>query len=141
QWRTTHNNFAPRIGVAYKLRQTAGRETVLRGGFGIFYDTGNNLGSAGFAGNSMRNITNITYPLSPAQVAPPPPPLGRADLTPPYPSLQLSDPSLKLPYTWQWNITVEQSLGNSQSLTASYVGAAGRRLIHQDQLTLNTVNP
>src|SRR6185369_7810938 len=35
QWRTTHNNFAPRIGVAYKLRQTAGRETVLRGGFGI----------------------------------------------------------------------------------------------------------
>jgi hypothetical protein len=89
----------------------------------------------------MRNITNITYPLSPAQVAPPVPPIGRADLTPPYPALQLSDPSLKLPYTWQWNIAVEQSLGSSQSLTASYVGAAGRRLIHQDQLTLSTVNP
>jgi hypothetical protein len=141
QWRTTYNNLAPRIGVAYKLRETAGRETVLRGGFGLFYDTGNNLGAAGFAGNSNRNITNITYPLSPTQVAPPGRPLGREDLTPPYPALQISDPSLKLPYTWQWNIAVEQSLGNNQSLTASYVGAAGRRLIHQDQVNLIGFNP
>ncbi|MEP7270620.1 MAG: TonB-dependent receptor [Acidobacteriota bacterium] len=141
QWQTTYNNLAPRIGVAYKLRENAGRETVLRGGFGLFYDTGNSLGAAGFAGNSNRNITNITYPLSPAQVAPPARPLGREDLTPPYPALQISDPSLKLPYTWQWNISVEQSLGNNQSLTASYVGAAGRRLIHQDQLNLVGVNP
>jgi hypothetical protein len=141
QWQTTYNNLAPRIGVAYKLRDAAGRETVLRGGFGLFYDTGNNLGAAGYAGNSNRNITNITYPLSPTQVAPPARPLGREDLTPPYPALQISDPSLKLPYTWQWNISVEQSLGNNQSLTASYVGAAGRRLIHQDQVSLVGVNP
>jgi hypothetical protein len=141
QWETTYNNFAPRIGVAYKLRETPGRETVLRGGFGVFYDTGNNLGSAGFAGNSNRNITNVTYPLSAAQVAPPAAPVGRAELVPPYPTLQISDPSLKLPYTWQWNLSVEQSLGNNQSLTASYVGAAGRRLIHQDQVSLVGVNP
>jgi hypothetical protein len=141
QWRTTYNNLAPRIGVAYKLREKAGRETVLRGGFGLFYDTGNNLGAAGFAGNSNRNITNITYPLSPTQVAPPAQPLGRQDLTPPYPALQISDPSLKLPYTWQWNISAEQSLGGNQSLTASYVGAVGRRLIHQDQVSLVGVNP
>src|SRR5260370_33939376 len=39
-YETTYNNFAPRLGVAYVLREAAGRETVLRGGGGIFYDLG-----------------------------------------------------------------------------------------------------
>src|SRR5262249_825947 len=39
-WRTTYNNFAPRIGTAYQVSQSKGRETVLRGGFGLFYDVG-----------------------------------------------------------------------------------------------------
>jgi hypothetical protein len=39
------------------------------------------------------------------------------------------DPKLRLPYTLQWNVALEQSLGKQQSLTASYVGATGRRLL------------
>ena len=39
------------------------------------------------------------------------------------------NPSLKLPYTWEWNVAVEQSLGRDQSLSLSYVGAAGERLL------------
>jgi hypothetical protein len=46
------------------------------------------------------------------------------------------DPELKLPYTVQWNATIEQSLGTSQSVTAGYVGAAGRRL-YRTNVTLN----
>jgi hypothetical protein len=34
----------------------------------------------------------------------------------------------KLPYTWQWNATIEQSIGQ-QTFSAAYVGALGRRLI------------
>ena len=49
-WATTYNNFAPRIGVAYQLSQKAGRETVVRGGFGVFYDTGNAQGASQFSG-------------------------------------------------------------------------------------------
>jgi len=48
---------------------------------------------------------------------------------------------MQMPYTLQWNLTVEQSLGKSQTLTASYVGAAGRRLLQQRRLTLSPVNP
>jgi len=43
-WKTTYNNFAPRVGAAYQLRETTGHETVIRGGFGIFYDAGNDQG-------------------------------------------------------------------------------------------------
>jgi hypothetical protein len=41
----------------------------------------------------------------------------------------LFDPRLKLPYTLQWNVAIEQGLGRQQSLSASYVGATGRRLL------------
>ena len=37
-------------------------------------------------------------------------------------------PNLNLPKTWQWNFAVEQALGGSQSLTATYLDAAGRGL-------------
>ena len=34
-----------------------------------------------------------------------------------------------MPYTLQWNLALEQGLGREQSLSASYVGAKGQRLI------------
>jgi hypothetical protein len=43
-------------------------------------------------------------------------------------------PNLKLPRSWQWNISVEQSLGLNQTLSASYVAAVGRRLLRQARL-------
>src|SRR5206468_938468 len=51
--------------------------------------------------------------------------------------IRAADPSLRLPFTMQWNITLEQSLGSNRSFSASYVGAAGRRLLWQEML----VNP
>ncbi|HEU0124103.1 MAG TPA: hypothetical protein VFQ91_26460 [Bryobacteraceae bacterium] len=41
---------------------------------------------------------------------------------------QTYDPGLRLPRLWQWNFTIEQSLGEKQTITASYVGSAGRNL-------------
>jgi hypothetical protein len=34
-----------------------------------------------------------------------------------------------MPYTLQWNASIEQSLGKSQTVSISYVGANGRRLL------------
>jgi hypothetical protein len=39
------------------------------------------------------------------------------------------DPHLQLPYTLEWNVAAEQALGSQQVLSASYIGAAGRRLV------------
>jgi len=142
-WKTTHNNFAPRVGVAYQLNQTSGRETVLRGGFGIYYDTGNDyasrtLSSYPFRGD--RSLSNLVFPLSPSDVAPPAIPILQASLVPPYGTLHVFDAHLKLPYTLQWSAAVEQSLGKSQALTVSYVAAVGRRLLQLRLLSLTSIN-
>jgi hypothetical protein len=142
-WKTTYNNIAPRLGAAYRLRDRAGWETVLRGGFGVFYDAGNNQGSAGFVGYPFFNIkvvSNISYPLSATQLSPLPTP-SQTNPTFPISTVHVFDPDLKLPYTLQWNLAVAQSIGQRQALTVSYVGSAGRRLLQRTQYTLTPINP
>jgi len=133
-WHTTWYNFAPRLGVAYVLRDQSGWETVVRGGGGVFFDTGQQAGSQGYAGVGFSASQSFgTFAGSPASfpatqfvpaVSPPMPPYN----TPVY-----AFPShLQLPYTLQWNASVQQSLRKSQALTLSYVGANGRRLLEQN---------
>jgi Carboxypeptidase regulatory-like domain/TonB-dependent Receptor Plug Domain len=139
-WKTTYNNVAPRIGVAYVVSEKPGSEIVARGGFGVYYDTGNEFGSAGFTQfpfSVTRSVSSISFPLLPTQVAPAPFP----SLTPPYGVLSTFDPALKLPYTLEWNVAVQRSLGISQAVTVAYVGAAGRRLLQQQRLSLGAINP
>ncbi len=51
----------------------------------------------------------------------------------------LADPHLKLPRTYQWNVAVEQSIGNNQSISTTYVGSIGRQLLRVTNLF--NVNP
>jgi outer membrane receptor protein involved in Fe transport len=126
-WETRYDNFAPRVGVAYQLSQRPGWEIVVRGGFGLFHDLGSNQGSDALVGASPFQTVKFTcpcpYPLPDADAAPTP-------FSPPFPGgIHAFDPNLKLPLTYQWNVALEQSLGASQSFTASYVAAVGRRLL------------
>src|SRR5437660_439040 len=38
-------------------------------------------------------------------------------------------PNLKLPRTYEWNFALEQSLGNSQKVSLTYIGALGHDLL------------
>jgi hypothetical protein len=148
-WKTTYKNFAPRFGVTWQLSRRPGRETVIRGGFGVFYDAGTSQGSAGFGGvpfNPSRTALNLAltdprFRLPFATDFIPPPPLN---LNPPYvdgaQEAIVFDPDLELPYALEWSFTAEQSLGKSQTITASYVATAGRRLLVQQRLNLAGVN-
>ena len=49
-------------------------------------------------------------------------------------------PHLQLPYTLQWNASIEQALGKSQALTVSYVGSHASRLL-QDNAFSTPNNP
>jgi hypothetical protein len=131
-YRATYNNFAPRFGAAYQLSERQGWETVVRGGFGVFYDLGSgSLANAAVSFPYLRRrvLSNVSYPLDPSLIEPPPPsnelPVSR---------IQASDPLLKLPFTMQWNVGVEQSFGSKRSLSVSFVGATGRRLLRQELL-------
>jgi hypothetical protein len=134
-WRTTYNNFAPRVGVAYQMSRANGGESVLRGGFGVFYDlgtgaAGNAFGAASWPYMRIKTLPN-TFPIDPAQAEPPP-----INLNPPYGDLRVY-PDFKLPRTYQWNVSVERALGAQQTITASYVAAVGRRLLRQEVLRPN----
>lgn len=135
-YETFKTAFAPRIGAVYQLWDKPGRETVLRGGFGVFYDLGSGQSLSGFNQFPFRSINTFflqPFPLTPAQSVP------RPFSTPTLPLttfVSSSDPDLKLPYTLQYNFGVEQSLGKDQAISISYVGAKGRQL-----LANRTLNP
>jgi hypothetical protein len=133
-WKTTYDNFAPRIGFAYQVSQTEGRETVLRGGFGIFYDVGTGPTGNAVIGVTLpydRTQTFQTFPFDFNKISIPP---VNFNPRPPYGRLFVFDPNLKLPRTYEWNLSSERSLGSNQTLTVSYVGAAGRRLLRKEVL-------
>ncbi len=124
---TKYHDFAPRFGFAYQLRRQNGSQTVLRGGSGIFYDLGNSAAALGLQAYPYvltRTATSAPFPLTATQLAVPVPVAA-----PPYPGSGVSyDQKADLPYTIQWNVALEQALGNSQTFSLTYTGALGRRL-------------
>jgi len=129
---TTYGNVAPRTGLAYQLRQAANSSTVLRAGFGMFYDLGQGTsgGATGsFPFSASRSLSFVPFPLSRQNAAPP-----AITTNPPAPNIVVADPHLKLPRTYQWNVALEQTLGSSQSLSLTYIGAIGRDLLRVTNL-------
>ncbi|HKX33080.1 MAG TPA: TonB-dependent receptor [Blastocatellia bacterium] len=133
-YETTYNNLAPRIGLSYLLSSKTGRETVLRGGVGLFYDMG--TGQTTFAASGYPfvrdnpfNFQSSTFPL-PAEVAARP--ARDAELL--VSEGAAPDPHLKLPRVWHFNAAIEQSLSKNQTISATYLGALGRRLLISEYL-------
>jgi hypothetical protein len=139
-FKTTYGNVAPRFGIAYQLDQNQEWITVLRGGFGVFYDlltsqAGNLIsgGTSPFSGNNF--YPGTTFPLSSSQIMRPSiPPATLSDI-------EMFNPNLKLPYTLEWNVALEQALGKDQTVSASYVGASGKRLIQTTGVDGPPTNP
>ena len=134
-YQTTYGNVGPRVGVAYQLTGGANGGSVLRAGFGIFYDLGSgSLGSVSsyFPYHAQNSFSPAPFPLSPQDAAPP-----VLTANPPVSTMVVADPLLKLPRTYQWNVALEQSIGRSQSLSVSYIGAIGRDLFRVTDL----INP
>lgn len=123
---TRKSNFAPRVGIAYQPFARTG--TVIRAGFGTFYDLGYTLlGTAlsptlfPFARSRTVSNTPIQDPVFFAEV----PPLN---MNPPYPRLFAYYRDFESPRTYQYSFAIEQPLGASNSFSLSYVGATGRKL-------------
>lgn len=133
-WSTDWKGIAPRVGLAYQVRPGSGYNTVVRSGFGMFYDTGNVDGSYGYAyigSSSSLSIANAQFPLTSAQMVVPAPSVAA-----PYRSSVIGfDPHLRLPYTLQYNLAVEQQLGTHQSFTVNYVGSGARKMLTVYQAT------
>jgi len=131
-WHTRFDNFASRVGAAFQVNP----ETVLRGGFGRYYDLGYGGGLAGTMVNFPYNPLNLVSTPTPFDFANPaflPPPLT---LVPNGNTLYINaiDPNLKVPSTYEWNIAIQHGLGANQSVSATYVGARGKNLLREDTI-------
>ncbi len=139
-WDTSWFNLAPRIGAAWLIDRRAGRELVVRAGGGVFFDTDNRAAVQAFSAFGFSETSdpiNVPVPVTPAQLD------FSVSSSPPYShSLVYAFPRhFQLPYSFQWNVAVEKSVGRNQTFPASYVGAGGYRLLREQRTDINDQNP
>jgi hypothetical protein len=112
------NNFGPRVGVAYNLDD----RTVLRGGFGVYYDN-LNLNELQFT----RLVPPFygQFSLTPVRTAPilvdtlfP-----NLDQIPQFPAPFSLDPANRNAYSVQWNANVQRTFGRSYLFEVAYTGS------------------
>ena len=122
-------DFQPRLGVAYRVEA----KTVIRSGFGIFFQNpqwaSEMAGMSGdppfplFASLNSRRFTTTQYPLD--QLFPPFSALG-AQTT----GRDVGPPLLgrRLPYSYEWNLNLQQELGNANTFELGYLGSSSHHL-------------
>ncbi len=140
RWRSghpgDHNNFSPRLGVAYKIAS----KTVFRTGYGLYYSTGQldttrNLGAnpPEVISSNFNNNQFDFWGARPASMGFDRPALGVIAGT-----LRSIDLDTVIPYTQQWNATIQHQVGE-MSFTIAYVGSKGTKL--QGQTDINQPVP
>jgi carboxypeptidase family protein len=129
--KTPMKDFAPRVGFAYDL---FGRgQTVLRGGYGIFWNnplTGTSSQKPSnppfLLSNSLTTTLLPTLRLTNGIPAPPPVDPNRA---PSGTTRSIFDPEFSDGYAQQWNLNISQQFGRNYALEVSYVGSKGTDLV------------
>jgi len=120
------NNFAPRVGLAWTIGHQG--NTVLRAGYGVYYDTSPLAPGEAIYFNRPYFDFNLFFPL-------PGLPLTLSDPFPasfPFPlpdSAQAIQRDLRTPYMQHWNLNVQQQLGRNRVLEVGYVGSKGTKLL------------
>ena len=144
-------DFAPRVSFAYTPRSGqrffGNEKTVIRAGYGIFYDGiftnildntaatapnatgGEFVTSANAPGRGLANATGLL-----ASVTPAPNPQARIESIP---------SNIRNPLTQQWNLSVQRELPGGLIFTAAYVGTRGEHLFVNEALNpgINQFNP
>lgn len=130
------NNFAPRIGLAYRL----GDRTVIRTAYGIYYaapqfEINRNLSlNPPFAGGNSFANNQANFAAARKLEA------GfDRDFSAAGANLKALEANLNMPYVQQWNFNVQHQLPGNSLLTLAYVGTRGVFL--RDEVDLNQPRP
>ena len=142
--RMDKNNFAPRLGAAFRLTN----KSVLRGGYGVTYPTSaaqgvrDPLATNPFnQGLTKRNIDADGNP-APTPLQPWPTPLTGGVVAKGFqglPAINAVPVGLQQPRIQQFNVTFEQELAPDTALRVSYLGSTLKGLVAG--VDLNTLQP
>ncbi len=127
-------DFGPRVSLAWAPRSelVSGRQTVIRAGFGIYYDT---IPLNNFEEGLAQNPIGATAGYTIVPSAPIPFGVGVASFGPPIPqppfNIESIQHNLKTPNTQEWNLNIQQELSDKVVFQIAYVG---NHSIHQLQL-------
>ena len=113
-WPVRYANFAPRLGLAWRVRKSG--RTVIRAGGGLFYDSSLSIATDLINGGPF-NITQFTN--------------GVHGIVSSLLSYAFS-PNLQLPRLTEWSFTLDQALGSHDLLSIGYVGSTGHRLFRRE---------
>jgi hypothetical protein len=132
-----HADFAPRIGIAWGLGGAKSAKTVLRAGFGMFYDRfgqGNILNAL-----RLNGITQQQYIVASPTFFPNIPLPSTLAAISNSPTTYQIDPNLRSPYTAQSGIGVERQLTRNATFSVTYLNTHG---VHQFLTrNINAPNP
>jgi carboxypeptidase family protein len=128
-------DFSPRVGITYT--PTDSHKTVIRSGWGLFYDmlavnfftanTGFANGGALGVGNNPGGTTPVFSITQRRFTYAPNVPVFGTGAQPPYGAFAVSQ-DLKLPYVINFNVNVEQQVGPNTIVQVGYVATRGHRL-------------
>ena len=136
-YNTDRNNFAPGIGLAWRVTDS----TVLRGGYSINYVVDNNFTTVS---NALRANDGLNQPVSTVGISGTVSGGGLVPLeTPefkiprtaldgiqadPFAALYTIDPDLRTPYVQQWNVGLQHEIMQNTVVEVRYVGNHGVKL-------------
>ncbi|MHB8653755.1 MAG: outer membrane beta-barrel protein [Terriglobia bacterium] len=121
-------NFAPRFGFAYD--PTGAGKTVLRGGYGLFFESGNGneAQTEGGEGNPPVSLSPSGFNI-----------LGYSNIVPGAigPTGYTAIPyNQGWPYVQQFNFNIQHQFGSNDLLEVAYVGSLGRKLARNRVISL-----
>ncbi len=139
-WHTELFNFAPRLGAVWAVDNTPGQELLIRAGAGVFFGTANRPAAEAFNAlgfSATNHQTNVPVPVTPTQLN-----ISTAVSAPYTNTTVFAFPQhLQLPYTIQWNVAMEKSVGMGQTLSLSWLGTDSRRLLQKRRTDVRNENP
>lgn len=113
-WSTRTKNFAPRVALAF--RPTSSNNMVIRGGYGLYFDSSLSIATDLVNGGPF-TISEYRSPRN-----------GIFSTFLSYGFL----PGLILPYTRQWSVSLERTFADRDVFSVAYVGSDGNKLIRRE---------